>query len=295
MGLETALKNLKEKSEENYIEEYNDPYYKARELYDRKTSLKKTNFVLRRLMKNSVNKEPVKTISEYEAIYLIIQNNVQIKLIKFTQSMDGTSDKKETIFTGGKAVWYDRPFRELIDKYYTGDINDFYLTIDRMKDEIKTSVGKVPKNLALQFIQNLRLIVSEGSRDRADRGIFKIHHDLQIAPTHVVIILEALGISCRPQCVMKRSENEYERGNAPDWLISLADKPHERDYSVEELTDEEKRVFAKVKKTQMIVMEGGCTCGHSKGDHNREKNCMTGYCECVKFKLRINTKRVIEV
>ena len=82
-------------------------------------------------------------------------------------------------------------------------------------DDVDTGAGKIPKNLALQFIQALRLIVADGSASRQNRGIFKIHHDLQIAPTHVVEILEEFGEHCEPTCVMSRSELEYERGEAP--------------------------------------------------------------------------------
>jgi len=298
---ETTFNNFKNNSEEQYIIEYNKPHYEAIDLYDRRHSLKKTNFAIRRFLKHVEDKDfDGKVNLENKAIILMGENSLQIELIRFTKSTDGVSDKRETVFTGVKAVWYDRPFRELINNHYHGDINDFYVTIDNMGDEfeeIKTSSGSVPKNLALQFIQNLRLIVSGGSKERVDRGIFKIHHDLQIAPVHVVKILEELDITCRPQCVMKKSENEYERGTAPDWLINLSDKPHEIDYSVEELTEEEKRVFAKAKGGKITVIRGGCKCHHNKSDH-KLIGTMCAYhqtCGCNRFKLRTDTKETIEV
>ena len=286
---------LKEKTLQQFIKEYDEPHYEARDLYDRKANLKKTNFVLRRTLKDLESKDfPEKVDLEKKINDLRMDITTQIELIRFTKSTDGTSDEKETIFTGVKAVWYDRPFRELINIFYHHDINDFYVTIENMKgDEIRTSWGRVPKNLALQFIQNLRLIVSGGSVERSNRGIFKIHHDLQIAPAHVVIILGELDIKCRPQCVMKKSESEYERGMAPDWLIDLADKPHELNCWEQELTEEEKRVFANVKGSKVTVIRGGCKCGHKKGDHYMNKSCEM--CECNTFKLRTDTKETIEI
>jgi len=290
---------LKINSEAQYIAEYDRPHYEARDLYDRRAFLKKNNYAIRRFLKHIEDRDfDGKADLENKASILMKENSLQIELIRFTQSIDKISDEKEAVFTGVKSVWYDRPFIELIDEHYHGDINDFYFTIENLKqDEIRTNWGSVPKNLALQFIQNLRLIVSGGSKERADRGIFKIHHDLQIAPTHVVKILEALDITCRPQCVMKKSENEYERGNPPKWLVSLADKPHEIDYSVEELTEEEKRVFAKAKGGKVIVMRGGCKCGHNKSAHDLIGTMCTFHktCNCNTFKLRTDTKEIIEV
>ena len=124
-----AYDNLKRTANIQFIEEYNKPHYEARDLYDKRTSLKKTNFALRRLMKNPESKEPVKTVLEYKIIYLIMGITTQIELIRSTESTDGTSDEKESVFTGGKAVWYDRPFRELICNFYHGDINEFYRII----------------------------------------------------------------------------------------------------------------------------------------------------------------------
>jgi hypothetical protein len=299
MKHETAFKNLKKNSEDQYIEEYDRPHYEARDLYDRRSLLKKNNYAIRRFLKYIEDEDfDGKVDLENKASVLMKENSLQIELIRFTQSIDGTSDEREAVFTGVKSVWYDKPFRELIHGHYHGDINDFYYTIEHMKnDEIRTSSGSVPKNLALQFIQNLRLIVSGGSKERADRGIFKIHHDLQIAPTHVVKILEELDITCRPQCVMKKSENEYERGKAPDWLVNLADKPHEIDYSVEELTEEEKRVFAKAKGGKITVIRGGCKCRHNKSDHDLIGTMCVYHetCGCNRFKLRTDTKQTIEV
>lgn len=299
VGHFATLGRLKSNSEAQYIAEYDRPHYEARDLYDRRAFLKKNNYAIRRFLKHIEDEDfDGKADLENKASVLMKENSLQIELIRFTQSTDGTSDEREAVFTGVKSVWYDKPFRELIHGHYHGDINDFYYTIEHMKnDEISTSSGLVPKNLALQFIQNLRLIVSGGSKERADRGIFKIHHDLQIAPTHVVKILEELDITCRPQCVMKKSENEYERGSAPDWLVSLADKPHEIDYSVEELTEEEKRVFAKAKGGKITVIRGGCKCHHNKSDHNLI-GTMCAYhqtCGCNRFKLRTDTKQTIEV
>lgn len=280
-----------------FIKEYDEPHYEARDLYDRKANLKKTNFVLRRTLKDLESKDfPEKADLEKKINELRMDITTQIELIRFTKSTDGTSDEKETIFTGVKSVWYDGPFRELIDIFYHDDINDFYVTIENMKgSEISTSWGTIPKNLALQFIQNLRLIVSGGSVERYNRGIFKIHHDLQIAPTHVVIILKELGITCRPQCVMKKSESEYERGKAPKWLIDLAYDKHELNSWGDELTEEEKRVFAKAKGGKVIVMRGGCKCGHNKSDHSLLGCTYYKTCNCNTFKLRTDTKETIEV
>ncbi len=299
MDYNTTLTNLRENAEKRFIEDYDEPHYEARELYDRRIELKKTNSALKRLVKYMGDQDlPDRTKLEADIQQLKLEISTQIELIRFTQSIDGTTSSTETVFTGIKAVWYDKPFRLLIKDHYYGDINEFYHTVENLKgDKISTNAGHVPKNLALQFIQNLRLIVSGGSAERYNRGIFKIHHDLQIAPAHVVKILEDLDITCQPQCVMKKSESEYERGTAPKWLISLADKPHEIDYSVEELTEEEKRVFAKAKGGKVTVIRGGCKCNHNKSDHNLIGTMCLYHktCGCNKFKLRTDTKQTIEV
>lgn len=299
MDYNTTLGNLRSTAKSQFIEEYAEPHYEARELYDRRTELKKTSSALRRLVKYMGDQDlPNRTQLEADIQQLRSEITSQIELIRFTQSIDGTSDSTETIFTGVKAVWYDRPFKLLIQDHYHGDINEFYFIIENMKDdEISTGAGYVPKNLALQFIQNLRLLVSGGSVERFNRGVFKIHHDLQIAPPYVVDIMKELGFFCESTCVMKRSEKEFERGKAPDWLINLADKPHEIDYSVEELTEEEKRVFAKAKGGKITVIRGGCKCRHNKSDHKLIGTMCTYHetCGCNKFKLRTDTKETIEV
>ena len=91
-----------------FIKEYDEPHYEARDLYDRKISLKKTNFVLRRTLKDLESKDfPEKANLEKKINDLRMDITTQIELIRFTKSTDGTSDKKETIFTGVKSVWYD--------------------------------------------------------------------------------------------------------------------------------------------------------------------------------------------
>ncbi len=296
-----SFQNLKEKALDKFITEYDEPHYDARELYDRRASLKKTNFALRRFLKFIEEKAfDGKGQLELDIAELMRDITTQVELIRFTKSTDGISDETDAIFTGVKAVWYDVPLKTLIKTHYqfeTMDINDFYRFIENQSgDKIDTGAGVIDKNLALQFIQALRLIVSGTSTDRYNRGIFRIHHDLQIAPPHVVDILELFGHHCEPTCVMKKSESEFEKGDAPKWIVNLADKPYERDYSVEELTEEEKRVFANAGKTKssMIVIEGGCTCHHTSRDHyHREGTC--SLCECSKFIKRMNTKRTIEV
>jgi len=299
MEFETTYQNLKEKSESQYVEDCGNWCYDARDLYDKRTSLKKSNFAVRRFLKYIGEKEFHDKINLEVKLHSLMRANVaEIEIIKFTKSVDKISNSKETVFTGVKAVWYDVPLKTLIKRHYNGDINEFYMLIEAMQgDDVDTGAGKIPKNLALQFIQALRLIVADGSASRQNRGIFKIHHDLQIAPTHVVDILKEFDEYCEPTCVMARSELEYERGNAPKWLISMADKGYTKPvFSEEELTDEEKRVFAKAKGGKVIVMEGGCKCGHNKASHKSVHGwCKWQGCDCNKFKLRINTKKVIEV
>lgn len=299
MEHETTIKNLEEKSGVNYILECGNGCYDARELYDKRTALKKTNYTIRRFLKFIEDKNFIgKAIIQQKATALIRNNVVQVELIRFTKSIDGISDSTETVFSGVKSVWYDVPLKTLIKSHYNGDINDFYRLIEAMKgDTVDTGAGKISKSLALQFIQALRLIVADGSVSRQNRGIFKIHHDLQISPPNVVEILEEFGEHCEPMCVMARSELEYERGDAPKWLISMADKGYTKPINrEEELTEEEKRVFAKAKGGKIIVMESGCKCSHNKASHKSVHGwCKWQGCDCSKFKLRNNTKRVIEV
>ena len=71
----------------------------------------------------------------------------------------------------------------------------------------------------------------------------------------------------------------------------------------EELTEEEKRIFAKVKKTTIILGAQRCACSHLKTVHGKwasrdvakSERCYGKRCECVKYKEVFEKPREIVV